>query len=408
MRSSRAALRRTDVKEDRVRSRIRPSRFALVFVALLIALLPALANAQAIVKVNDVVNFRLGILLQGWADWSGQSDAAGKTAGFQQNLFLRRARFFLGGQVAKDVTFFFMTDNPNLGKSTQAVTAPPQSTTGVKAPATGFIIQDAYVEWAIANEFRLNGGLILIPLCRNCNTSAVNLLTVDYGTWSFQESAATQSSVGRDTGFQAKGYLAGDHFEYRAGAYSGFRAPGVKNAFRWAGRVQYNVFDVEKVQFYPGTYFGKKKILAFGAGLDAQSDYLAYAGDVFFDYPVGNGSGITAQADYIHYDGGDTFGFTAPAATRTAALFKQDDLYAEAGVFIGPAKVMPFIRYEQQKYADDVNKGLNRTNYAGGFGWYPYAANFNIKAGYTRRVAPDNPNVASTNQYTVQVQVFYY
>ena len=49
-----------------MRSRIRPSRLALVFVALLIALLPAIANAQAIVKVNDNVNFRLGILLLGW------------------------------------------------------------------------------------------------------------------------------------------------------------------------------------------------------------------------------------------------------------------------------------------------------------------------------------------------------
>src|ERR1035441_4724483 len=90
--SSRAALRRTDVKEDRVRSRIRLSRFALVFVALLIALLPAIANAQAIVKVNDNVNFRLGILLQGWADWSGQSNAVGDTAGFQQNLFRAEER----------------------------------------------------------------------------------------------------------------------------------------------------------------------------------------------------------------------------------------------------------------------------------------------------------------------------
>ena len=394
-----------------MRSKIRSNRFALVSLALLIALLPAVANAQAIIKVNDNVNFRLGILLQGWADWSGQSNAVGQTAGFQQNLFLRRARFFLGGQVAKDVTFFFMTDNPNLGKSTQVVTAPPQSTTGVKAPGTGFIIQDAYLEWAIANEFRLQGGLILIPLCRNCNTSAATLLTMDYGTWSFQESAPTQSSTGRDTGFQVKGYLADDHLEYRAGAYSGFRNAGVKNAFRYSGRLQYDVFDVEKVQFYPGTYFGKKKILAIGAGYDAQSDYSAYAGDVFFDFPVGGGNGITAQADYIHYDGGTTFTTPATAVSflpATSALLKQNDLFAEAGFFIGPPKVMPFIRYERQKYSDDVNKGLNRTKYQGGLGFYPYGANFNIKAGFTRTIAPDNPNVASTNQYTVQVQVFYY
>src|SRR5512141_580062 len=103
MRSSRAAHRRADLKEERVRSRILSNRFALVTLALLLALLPAVANAQAIIKVNDNVNFRLGILLQGWADWNGVSDTAGKTAGFQQNLFLRRARFWFGGQVAKDV-----------------------------------------------------------------------------------------------------------------------------------------------------------------------------------------------------------------------------------------------------------------------------------------------------------------
>ncbi len=380
-----------------MRSRISVNRFVLVSLALLIALLPGIANAQAIIKVNDTVNFRLGILLQGWADWNGQSDAAGSTAGFQENLFLRRARFFLGGQVAKDVTFFFMTDNPNLGKSTQTATS---GTTGIKAPATGFIVQDAYMEWAVANEFRIQGGLILIPLCRNCNSSAVNLVSMDYGTWSFQESASTQSSVGRDTGFQAKGYLAGDHLEYRAGVYSGFRAPGVKNSFRFTARAQYNVFDVEKVQFYPGTYFGKKKILALGASVDNQGDYTAYAADVFFDYPIGKGNGLTAQADYIRYDGGATF--------PTAALFKQDDLFLEAGVFVGGLKVMPFLRYELQKYQDDVNQKLNKNFYQVGFGWYPYGSNFNIKAGFTRKEFPNDPLVATTNQYTVQVQVFYY
>ena len=340
-----------------MRSRIRSNRFALVSLALLIALLPAVANAQAIIKVNDNVNFKLGILLQGWADWNGQSDATGDTAGFQQNLFLRRARFFLGGQVAKDVTFFFMTDNPNLGKSTQTLTS---GTTGVKAPATGFIVQDAFVEWAIANEFRIDGGLILIPLCRELQLERRDLhVTMDYGTWSFQESAPTQSSVGRDTGFQAKGYLAGDHLEYRAGVYSGFRAPGVKNSFRFAGRLQYDVFDVEKAQFYAGTYFGKKKILAIGAGYDAQSDYSAYAGDVFFDYPVGTGNGITARPTTSITMAASTFNDGRRSSSRTTC-------YVEAGFFLGGPKIMPFIRYEQQRYSDDVNKGLNTDQIPGG------------------------------------------
>jgi hypothetical protein len=391
-------------KEEGVRSRIRFGRVALVALAVVVALLPGIASAQAIIKVNDTVNFRLGILLQAWADWNGQSDAAGNTAGFQQNLFLRRARFWLGGQVAKDVSFFFMTDNPNLGKTTVGGTG-----TGAKAPGTGFIVQDAYIDWAVANEFHLQGGLILIPLCRNCNTSAATLLSIDYGTWSFQESASTQSSVGRDTGFQAKGYFADDHLEYRAGVYSGFRAPGVKNSFRFTGRLQYDVFDVEKVQFYPGTYYGKKKVLAFGAGYDTQSDYQAYAGDVFFEWPLPGGNGLTATADYIHYDGGVTF--------PTAALFKQDDIFAETGFFIGAARVMPFIRYEQQRYKNGTAGCttataqcdlLDKTFYQAGLGWFPYGANFNIKAAYWRKEFPNDPKTASTNQYTVQVQLFYY
>jgi hypothetical protein len=390
-------------KEEGVRSRILSARVALVALAVVVALLPGLASAQAIIKVNDNVNFRLGILLQGWADWNGQSDATGGQAGFQQNLFLRRARFFLGGQVAKDVTFFFMTDNPNLGKSTQAV----GSTTGTKAPGTGFIVQDAFLSWKLDNALSLQAGLILIPLCRNCNSSAVNLVSMDYGTWSFQESASTQSSVGRDTGFQAMGYLAGDHLEYRAGVYSGFRAPGVKNSFRFTGRVMYNVFDVEKAQFYPGTYLGKKKVLAFGASYDTQSDYSAYAGDVFFDYPIGKG-GITAQVDYIHYDGGVTF--------PTTALFKQDVLFTEAGFYTGgDIKLMPFARYETQNYKNGTAgcpaagcDSLNKNFLQLGLGWYPYGANFNLKGGWTRKQLPNDPKTATTNQYTVQVQLFYY
>ena len=53
---------------------------------------------------------------------------------------------------------------------------------------------------------------------------------------------------------------------------------------------------------------------------------------------------------------------------------------------------MPFIRYEQQRYADDVNKVLNKTFYQAGLGWYPYVSNFNIKAGVTRKDFPNDPN----------------
>jgi len=131
------------------------------------------ASAQAIIKVSDTVNFKFGVLLQGWADWQqlnvGAAGAGpgvtGATDGYQQNLFIRRFRLLFGGQIAKDVTFFAETDNPNLGKAVGTTS---------KSLGSGFILQDAFVEWKIANEFILDGGLILIPLCRNCNESAAS------------------------------------------------------------------------------------------------------------------------------------------------------------------------------------------------------------------------------------------
>ena len=378
--------------------------FGLVVAAVLVlGLMPGLANAQAIIKVNDNTNFRLGLLLQGWADWT--QDAT--TGGYAQNLYLRRIRFMVGGQIAKDVTFFFETDNPNLGKAPKSL-------------GTGFITQDAFVEWKIANEFRLDGGLILIPFCRNCISSAASLLSLDYGTWSFLNSAPTQSSVGRDTGFQAKGYLAGDHLEYRAGVFQGYRdaavgtVAGSRNPFRFAGRLQYNVFDVETAPFYTSTYLGKKKILAFGVGLDEQANgsgtdpksYKAFAADVLLDLPVGKTDAFTYIMDYINWDGGTTFPSTI-AGGSTTALRMQNDWLFELGYYLGGAKVQPFFRHEQQRFGDNAFRSGNQKKYQGGLNWYIYGQNLKLTGAFTRTL-PENPASPATSQFTVQLQAFYY
>src|SRR5438094_694395 len=88
---------------------------------------------SAAAAVSDDVNIKFGMLLQTQADWA--QDAA--TGSYQENLFIRRVRFLVGGQVAPKITFFFETDDPNLGKSVS----------GTKSISTGFIVQDAYLEW---------------------------------------------------------------------------------------------------------------------------------------------------------------------------------------------------------------------------------------------------------------------
>src|ERR1035441_5042843 len=188
------------------------------------------AEAQALVKVNDYVNFRLGILLQGQADFQQVANSANNdSGGWQQNMMLRRARFILGGQVAKDVFFYFDTENANLGKSTQTLTS---GTTGVKAPTTGFNLLDAVGEWRAAKEFNVQFGEILVPINRWILTSSASTFMLDQSSYNIVPSTALQNNTGRDTGFMFRGYFFNDRLEYRSAFLSGFRQPGVKNAPR--------------------------------------------------------------------------------------------------------------------------------------------------------------------------------
>ena len=159
-----------------------PATRNLVLAFITFLLIPPLAHAQAVIKVNDNVSIRFGALLQGWAD--SAPDAT--TTSYAKNLFLRRMRILIGAQVSPNVSFFFETDNPNLGKAPKALNS-------------GFITQDAFLEWKPTgkNMLIIDAGLMLPPLCRNCLESAATLLSLDYGAFSFTEGASTQSSTMR-------------------------------------------------------------------------------------------------------------------------------------------------------------------------------------------------------------------
>ena len=351
-----------------------------ISLALLVLFIPGVMQAQAIIKVNDNVNVKFGTLIQTWAD-EAQDPI---TKGYAQNLFLRRMRFLVGGQLAPNITFFFETDNPNLGKAPKSL-------------GTGFITQDAFIEWkpTNSNSLAIAAGLILPPLCRNCLESAATLLSLDYGAFSFTESAATQSSVGRDTGVQARGYANNGHFEWRAGVFQGFRAAGSRNPMRVTGRVFYNFLDPEVGFFYPGMYFGNKRVFGLGAGADHQMDYNANSVDAFLSLPTAAKNAFNAEATFLKFDGGTTF-TTVP---------EQTDVTAQAGFYLAGPKVMPFVRYEKQDFKTAANNPKDNSRYQAGLTWYPNGHNFNIKGAYSH-VSPRVGN--KTDQFTVQMQFFYY
>ncbi len=349
---------------------------AIATLALAHFLLAGPAPAQAVIKVNDDVNFKFGFLLQGQGDWTQNANDT-----TSQNLFLRRVRVLMGGQVAKNVTFFFETDSPNLGK-----------VVGGSKVTSGLIVQDAFVSWKLSEEFIFDGGLILTGIAHNSLQSAASLISIDYGPHSFLFSGPEQNVVGRDTGFQVRGYPARKKLEYRVGVWQGNRDAASRNALRWTSRVQYNFLDADTGFFYTGTSMGKKKIFAIGGGCDAQKDYKSYAADAYFDHPLGPGA-LSAQLDWIRYDGGDFI----------KALPKQDVIYGEAGYYLPKAKVMPFFSVSSKDVAS-TDTG-DETRWSVGLGYMAFGHNFNVKAAYGQV----DPKVGkSADQFTIQMQAFYF
>ena len=354
-------------------SRIAASVAAMILVA------AAPAGAQVQIKVNDNVNFKLGVLGQFQAEWL-EDPAEDDT---QQNLFVRRIRLLFGGQVAKNVSFFIETDAPNLGKTVN----------GAKNISPDLIVQDAYGEVRFHDAFSLDVGLMFVPFSRNSIQSAATLLPIDYGAYTFAISAPTQSTIGRDTGVQAKGYFLKNRLEYRLGAFQGARDPGSHRAFRYTGRVQVQLLDPEPQGFfYSGTYLGARKAAAVGASFDAQDEYSAFNVDGFLDYPLGPGV-VTAQAGYQHLDGDTTF--------RT--LPEQDVVLLDFGYLIRQLKLSPVFQFTTRGIAN-TNVG-DETRWSLGVNYWWSGHNTNVKAAWGRI---DPRFGADQNQFVVQLQLFYY
>lgn len=349
--------------------------FVYIVAALLISTLSA--SAQIVINGSGDTNFKLGVLGQFQGDTIDNGDGEPNS----NNLFVRRLRVIFGGQVAKNVTFFVETDAPNLGKVSPAG----------KNIQPSVVLQDAYASVRFADALSIDAGLMFTPFSRNSLQSAATLLPIDYGAYTFADTAATESTVGRDTGFQARGYLAGDHLEYRVGTFQGMRDADSDNSLRYTGRVQYNFLDTETGFFYAGTYLGKKKILAIGAAFDAQADFSAYAADAFFDYPFAGGA-VSAQFDYTHFDGGRTL----------TTLPRQNDILVEAGYLIRATKLMPVVQFAHRNISDAV--GDERRVAVGGNYWWA-GHNANLKGLYTR-ITPDG--LDTQNEFTVQMQVFVF
>jgi hypothetical protein len=356
-------------------------------VAAFAASVPAAAQIQ-MSSADGKQSFKIGIL--GQLQLEKLDTADGKET--SDNIFLRRIRLLGNFKLSDQLTVFFDTDAPNLGKG---------NADGSKNNADLFI-QDFVVTYAFNKAFQLDGGMLLTGQTYNHLQSAASLLAVDYGPYTFNESTPTTSRTGRDYGVQARGYLGDDHLEYRAGVFQGVRGVNNTNAFRYAGRLAFHILGPQTGFFYRGTSLGKTQSLEIGGSLDRQngdlpsgssSTYKNYGADLFWDQPVAGGDGFTLQADYNTMDG-DVF---------IPSLPKQRDTMIEAGYYFHAIKLMPYVQLARQDFDAASRPDEKRTQ--GGLAFFFGGHSSNLKLAFTKI---DRDHSPKRNQFQVQYQVFQF
>jgi len=358
---------------------------ALAALLLVAPVRPAAAQWQIDSK-DGKTNIKIGFLAQPQAEVIDTPDGTGQST----NIYLRRIRIMFGGKVAEKWTYFFETDSPNLGKVLGDKTSNPNGA----REAGGIYIQDAYVTYNEGDLFKLDTGMMLVPLGRNHNQSAATLLPIDYGAYSCTESAPMGAKASRDYGVQARGYPFGQHLEYRVGVFAGVRGPEARHSLRVAGRAVWYPFTADTGFFYAGTYQGTKRMVGLGAGFDTQDDYHAYAVDAFLEQPLkGPIQGLTAQVNWMRFDGG----------AFLPNLPRQSSILVEAGVHLLKGKLTPLAQYTRRTF--DNAQTPEQSAWQAGVAYWMAGHQRNVKVTAGRLHTDGEPD---RTQVLVQLQLFYF
>ena len=262
---------------------------------------------------------------------------------WQRQLFIRRLRVLVGGNLTKNTSFFFESDATNIGRV---------GSNGSKVNGVSMYVQDAQVQHTFMPELSFIVGLHLVGISRNGLQGATSLMGINYGSYQFVSSAPLDNSVGRDLGLTARGFLADERLEYRAGLYSG-RNVNQYSPLRSAARLQYCFLDREKGFFYTGSTLGKGRMVNVGVGLDMQGSYRGYSADAFIDLPVSETGSITVSASAGSFDGG---GSDLDSTAFTGLVPKQSIIFFEAGFLFKELNLQPYLKYESQSVRAAVLK----------------------------------------------------
>lgn len=369
----------------------------ILVVALVVTLAASVAFAGAKIKINDESSIDFGFRVQSLMLMTQKDVDGDGTFDDYVDFKDRRARLRVKGVINKWAECFIQTDiseaSGGSGRDMRVI--------------------DAYVNLMAHPWANFYTGINMVPSSRQNLTSSgammaidrpgLNYKTLSWGTRSL--SAFNNTTIGvtdsgirgeedvRDAGvtvFGAGNLTEKVHAKYYAGVYDGIQMAG-KTEKRFAGRVQFNLFDAEGGYYNSSTYLGKKKTLGVGASIDVQNavaadtlgnpvDYVLFSGDAFAEFPVAE-LPVTLEAGVYVLDYGDAI--KGPAATPKDLLAVQGTgFYAEGGVLLAK-RWQPWGEFELWS-SDDPGDVGSYNLFRAGVNYYLAGQNANIKAGFER------------------------
>ncbi len=310
----------------------------------------------------------------------------------QANFSIRRSRLLAYAQISPK--FLILT---HFGLN--SLNASNMTSLGNNGDTPQLFLHGAWGELKVNDELYIGAGLhYWRGLTRLNNQSTLNFMTLDqhrpFYAW---HSLGVTDQFARHVGVYAKGSIG--KFEYRFAANNPIRATlgegrdfsasfnvdgiprssltyngvSIQNADNdpvgnmvYEGYVKYNLFDNEstKLPYYVGTYMGKKKVFAIGAGFYAHPSGMYnnetnehegvshFAVDAFLDMPTSTGA-VNAYAAFTNYNYGENY------ISRWGGT--GNSIYAQAGYFIKSAKIMPYVGVSNASFdgADDNITGMD-------------------------------------------------
>jgi hypothetical protein len=218
------------------------------------------------------------------------------------DIYARRTRIQVSGDVSQYVSYYFQVDNANFGKY---------------GNFTGrMIVQDAWISWAPTGNtggtvLMVEGGIIFVPSTRGVITSINSQFTVEGHPDLIRGFAAGSFPANRSTGVQLRGWALEKKIGFRGGLYEGVRPsaadPGLNPNSNpmLSGLVNFNILGSQDGSYlYNSIYFSKEPLLSISLSGAYQSrgvrvpkgvaDIQTLNSTVYFEYPFSEDTEVIA------------------------------------------------------------------------------------------------------------------